>query len=84
MPWATWPEEQIRKTAVKYHSKTLPRLTNEKLAHAVSILNQHEGLSRDNTGLVVMQRFGLGPKEQGGEIVEVEVEEKDGSSGICE
>jgi len=44
-PWRTWPEEQCRKTGVKYHSKTLP--SNDRLAEAVSILNEHEGLDPD-------------------------------------
>jgi len=38
-----WPEEWIRKTAVIYHSKTLPRA--QKLVAAVSVLNEHEGVS---------------------------------------
>lgn len=44
-PWKTHPEEQCRKTAIKYHSKTLP--SNDRLAEAVKILNEHEGLDPD-------------------------------------
>lgn len=44
-PWLSWPEEMMRKTVVKYHAKTLPKQANERLATAVSILNEHEGLA---------------------------------------
>jgi len=44
-PWKTHPEEQCRKTAIKYHSKTLP--SSDRFAEAVSILNEHEGLDPD-------------------------------------
>uniref|UniRef100_A0A6H1ZPB4 Putative DNA recombination protein n=1 Tax=viral metagenome TaxID=1070528 RepID=A0A6H1ZPB4_9ZZZZ len=44
-PWNKWPEEMIRKTVIKYHSKTLP--SSDRLAEAVSILNEHEGLDPD-------------------------------------
>ncbi len=39
-----WPEEWIRKTAIKYHSKTLPRA--QRLVTAVAVLNEHEGVSK--------------------------------------
>ena len=42
-PWTTWPEEQIRKTVIKYHSKTLQGTGTERLQNAVAILNEHEG-----------------------------------------
>jgi len=44
-PWNKWPEEMIRKTVIKYHSKTLP--SSDRFAEAVSILNEHEGLDPD-------------------------------------
>ncbi|MFA5346549.1 MAG: recombinase RecT [Methanoregula sp.] len=62
MPWQTWPEEQIRKTVIKYHSKTLPKQGNERLANAVKILNEQETASLkpvETTASRVMERFGL-------------------------
>jgi recombination protein RecT len=41
-PWGQWPEEMTRKTVIKYHYKTLPQ--TERMAQAVAILNEHEGL----------------------------------------
>lgn len=66
MPWSTWPEEQIRKTVIKYHSKTLPKQGNDRLATAVSILNEHEGLVAKDEAKAkdVMKRFDLGPKDE--------------------
>jgi len=65
MPWSTWPEEQIRKTVIKYHSKTLPKQGNDRLATAVSILNQHEGLSLkdESKAKEVMKRFSLNKED---------------------
>ncbi|MDA8240692.1 MAG: recombinase RecT [Nitrospiraceae bacterium] len=48
MPWHTWPDEQMRKTAIKYHVKTLP--VNERVAKAVQVLNEHEGLDLGKDG----------------------------------
>jgi recombination protein RecT len=65
MPWSTWPEEQIRKTVIKYHSKTLPKQGNERLATAVSILNEHEGLVKQpTTSDKLKERFTEPPKEE--------------------
>ena len=41
-PWKTWPEEMMRKSVVKRASKYWP--TCSSLSHAVSVINQHEGL----------------------------------------
>ena len=49
MPWHTYPEEQMRKTATKYHSKTLQGIGMEQLHQAVSIVNQHEGIDINAT-----------------------------------
>jgi recombinational DNA repair protein RecT len=58
MPWMTWPEEQMRKTVIKYHSKTLPKQGNERLATAVSILNEHEGIEKGpSTADKLKERF---------------------------
>jgi recombinational DNA repair protein RecT len=38
-----WPEEWIRKTAIRYLSKTLP--SAKRLVTAVAVLNEHEGIS---------------------------------------
>ena len=46
-PWQKWPEEQIRKTVIKYHTKTLQGANAERLQKAVAILNEHEGLDRE-------------------------------------
>lgn len=59
MPWRTWPEEQIRKTVIKYHSKTLPKQANEQLATAVQVLNEHEGLASGTKAQDIMKRFGI-------------------------
>jgi recombination protein RecT len=66
MPWSTWPEEQIRKTAIKYHSKTLPKQGNDRLATAVKILNEHEGLmlKDESKAKEISKRFGLPVKEE--------------------
>jgi len=40
-----WPEEWIRKTAIRYHAKSLPRAA--KLVTATMILNEHEGLKKE-------------------------------------
>jgi recombinational DNA repair protein RecT len=37
-----WPEEWFRKTAIRYHSKTLPKAV--KLVTAVSLMNDHDGV----------------------------------------
>ncbi len=42
MPWETFADEQIRKTGVKYHYKTLPQ--TEQASEAIRVLNEHEGL----------------------------------------
>ena len=48
MPWMRWPEEQMRKTAVKYHSKTLQGYArNDRLAKAVEIQNELDGIDLD-------------------------------------
>lgn len=57
MPWSTWPEEQIRKTVIKYHSKTLPKQGNDRLATAVSILNEHEGLDKTTKAETLLKKF---------------------------
>jgi recombination protein RecT len=41
MPWDKWPEEQIRKTVLKYHTKTL-RGDNPKLRQAVAISDEFD------------------------------------------
>lgn len=46
-PWQKWPEEQIRKTVIKYHTKTLQGAKTERLQKAVAILNEHEGLEKE-------------------------------------
>ena len=62
MPWQKWPEEQMRKTVVKYHSKTLPKQGNDQLALAVALLNEHEGLKKEPTSAeILQQRFGVSP-----------------------
>ncbi len=38
-----FPEEWIRKTAIIYHSKSLPH--TQKLVTAVSVINEHEGMT---------------------------------------
>ena len=64
MPWQTWPEEQIRKTVIKYHSKTLPKQGNERLANAVKVLNESEALplKPETTSKKVMERFNIKPE----------------------
>jgi recombination protein RecT len=57
MPWSTWPEEQIRKTVIKYHSKTLPKQGNDRLATAISILNEHEGLAKVTNAEKLQNKF---------------------------
>ena len=49
-PWQNWPEEQIRKTVIKYHSKTLQGTGMNRLQKAVAILNEHEGLEKEIQG----------------------------------
>lgn len=46
-PWQNWPEEQIRKTPIKYHSKTLQGTGMNRLQKAVAILNEHEGPEKE-------------------------------------
>lgn len=41
-PWTNWPDEMCIKTAIRYHSKTLPRA--EKLVTAASVMNEIDGL----------------------------------------
>lgn len=40
-----FPEEWIRKSVIRYHSKTLPHA--QRLVTATSILNEHEGMSKN-------------------------------------
>lgn len=40
-PWATWPEEMMRKSVVKRASKYWPQ--SDRVSHAVDMLNQQEG-----------------------------------------
>lgn len=69
MPWNTWPEEMIRKTAIKYHYKTLPQ--NEQLSRAVSILHEYEGNETEPSKQSrVMERFGVTE----GEIIDIQPE----------
>jgi recombination protein RecT len=47
-PWQKWPEEMIRKTAIKYHSKTLQGFArNDNLATAVELSNEIDGIDLD-------------------------------------
>ena len=69
MPWQTWPEEMIRKSAIKYHAKTLPK--NDRLATAVSILNEHEGIKKESTAKEFMSRF------NSDEVVDAETKPQD-------
>lgn len=41
-PWKTWPEEMMKKSAIKRASKGWP--PTGRLAHAEAVLNEHEGL----------------------------------------
>lgn len=54
-PWLTWEEEMWRKTAVKKLSKLLP--LSDRLALAVSVLNEHEGIEPGRKAKEVMNRF---------------------------
>jgi len=71
MPWNTWPEEQIRKTVIKYHIKTLPK--NDGLANAIQLLNEEEGLDlkSEKNAQEVMKRFN---KETENSILEEEID----------
>lgn len=63
-PWIEWYEEMARKTAVKKLFKLLP--SNEKMAQAVSVINEHEGLVAKDEAKAkdIMKRFDLGPKDE--------------------
>jgi recombination protein RecT len=56
-PWSEWYDEMARKTAVKKLYKLLPQ--TDRMSTAVSVLNEHEGLSKDSQvkALEVMKRF---------------------------
>ena len=43
-PWKKWPEEQIRKTVLAYHTKTLD--VGEKAAAAVQLFHDNDGLAK--------------------------------------
>ncbi len=44
-PWVKWPEAQLRKTGIKYHSKTLKgKNQDNRLALAVQLQNDIDGL----------------------------------------
>jgi len=43
-PWKAWPEEQIRKTVLAYHTKTLD--VGEKAAQAVQLFHDNDGLEK--------------------------------------
>lgn len=45
-PWSTWWEEMARKTVVKRASKYWP--SAERVAEAISVINEHEGIDFDN------------------------------------
>lgn len=45
-PWSNWWEEMARKTVVKRASKYWP--SAEKVAEAISVINEHEGIDFDN------------------------------------
>lgn len=66
-PWGQWPEEQARKTIIKYHYKTLPQ--SEQMGHAVAVLNEHEGIDitpKDESPQDFMARFDKAiPVEEG-------------------
>lgn len=60
-PWRTHADEMCLKTLVKHAYKLLPQ--TDRMAHAVSILNEHEGMdmSKDNSkgaAKDLMDRFG--------------------------
>lgn len=42
-PWKKWPEEQIRKTVLAYHTKTLD--VGEKTAAAVQLFHDNDGIA---------------------------------------
>lgn len=63
MPWSTWPEEQIRKTVIKYHCKTLPKQGNDRLATAVAIMNEHDGLAQQPTNADKLKQRFLPPSQ---------------------
>jgi recombinational DNA repair protein RecT len=50
-----WPEEWMRKTAIRYHSKTLPHA--RKLLSAVAVMNQHEGVKKGKSESRLMRRI---------------------------
>lgn len=56
-PWSEWYDEMARKTAVKKLYKLLPQ--TDRMSTAVSVLNEHEGLTKDSQvkAIEVMKRF---------------------------
>jgi recombination protein RecT len=47
-PWVKWFGEMAKKTVIKRASKTWPRSDkNERLAKAISVINEHEGIDYD-------------------------------------
>jgi phage RecT family recombinase len=44
-PWKQWPEEQIRKTVLAYHTKTLD--VGESAAAAVQLFHDNDGLDKE-------------------------------------
>lgn len=70
-PWQTFPEEMMKKTAIKRGSKLWPR--SERLATAVSVLDEHEGL--DNSPRPHMNQIEA-PVENGPEKIRALLAEK--------
>jgi recombinational DNA repair protein RecT len=64
-PWVEWPEEMMRKTAVKKLYKLLPQ--TDRMSQAVSIVNEQEGLmlpatAKERAGSVVAGIMGAAEK----------------------
>ncbi len=57
-PWKTWPEEMMKKTIIKRAYKSWPK-TSPRLATAVKIVNEHEGIDLDVGG----QQAGMQPRQ---------------------